>query len=248
VFAYTNRRILTYNGTIPRVKDVTVDWQMSTDNYTYLFTISDVAFYLLLERLPERVNAKYVDVLTLRELEPKYLAFGSATAAQLGEWYATNQYCGQCGQPMVSMTTERTLVCPNCHHREYPKISPAIIVGVTKGDQILMTKFATGYDRYALISGYAEIGETLEDTVQREVKEEVGLAVHHIRYYGSQPWGFSGALLVGFFAELDNDMPIKLEHDELSQAKWFQRDSIPRDDTTLSLSWQMIEDFRQRRI
>ncbi|WP_267887264.1 NUDIX domain-containing protein [Levilactobacillus brevis] len=115
---------------------------------------------------------------------------------------------------------------------------------ITNGDKILLTKFLTGYKKHALLSGYVEIGETLEDTIKREVSEEVGLSVHNIRYYSSQPRAFTHSLLMGFTAELDKDLAINLETDELSKAQWFERDNIPHDDKTLSLTWNMIEAFR----
>ncbi|MGG9985260.1 NAD(+) diphosphatase [Lactiplantibacillus plantarum] len=145
-------------------------------------------------------------------------------------------------------TVERALVCKNCNKKIYPEISPAIIVAVTNGDKLLLTKFLSGYEKYALLSGYVEIGETLEDTIKREVFEEVDLSVHNIRYYGSQPWAFSHSLLVGFVAELNEDLTINLETDELSKAQWFSRDTLPHDDMPVSLTWNMIEAFRNNEI
>ena len=118
------------------------------------------------------------------------------------------------------------MVCPECKNIEYPKISPAVIVAVTNGNRLLLSRYARGgYRNYALIAGFAEVGETLEDTVRREVMEEVGLKVKNIRYYKSQPWSFSDSLLVGFFAELDGDDTITLEEEELAEAVWFERDN-----------------------
>ena len=101
----------------------------------------------------------------------------------------------------------------------FPKIAPAVIVGVTHGDKILMTKYAgREYKRYALIAGFTEIGETAEETVKREVMEEVGLTVKNIRYYKSQPWGFDSNLLLGYFCELAEEEEIHLDEEELSVA------------------------------
>ncbi|WP_324196331.1 NAD(+) diphosphatase [Bombilactobacillus apium] len=180
-------------------------------------------------------------------MQPQWLSFASATATHLGWWYNAHRFCGICGKPLVQYTVERALVCMDCQEKIYPEITPAIIVAITNGEKILLTKFLTGYQKYALLSGYVEIGETLEKTLKREVFEEVGLSIHDIQYYSSQPWPFAHSLLVGFTAKLDEDLPIKLETDELSEARWFERDKIPHDDQPLSLTWTMIEAFRNHK-
>lgn len=126
---------------------------------------------------------------------------------------------------------------------------PKCDCGDSQGDQILLTKYASGhssYKKYALVAGYAEIGESLEDTVRREVMEEVGLCVKNIRYYKSQPWSFSGALLAGFFCEVDLDAEITMDQEELSAAEWFDRTSLPmeRSESSVSLTGEMIDAFR----
>ena len=127
----------------------------------------------------------------------------------------------------------------------FPKIAPAVIVGVTHGDKILMTKYAgREYKRYALIAGFTEIGETAEETVKREVMEEVGLHVKNLRYYKSQPWAFSDTLLMGFFAEVEGDDSITLDREELALAEWFERENIPASESDISLTSEMIEFFR----
>ena len=123
---------------------------------------------------------------------------------------------------------ERMMRCEYCGQMEFPKICPAVIIGVTDGNRLLMSKYAgRDYKKYALIAGFAEIGETIEETVQREVMEEVGLKVKNLRYYKSQPWSFSDTLLFGFFAELDGSAEITLDEEELALAEWFEREEIP---------------------
>ena len=124
-----------------------------------------------------------------------------------------------------------------------PKICPGVIVAVTNGNKILLTKYAPTPGRtasYALIAGFTEIGETLEETVQREVMEEVGLKVKNIRYYKSQPWSFSSTLLCGFFCDVDGDTDITLDTEELSVGEWFEREDIPLEDDGISLTREMI--------
>lgn len=128
---------------------------------------------------------------------------------------------------------------------EYPKICPAVIIGVTDGDRILMSKYAgRTYKKYALLAGFTEIGETVEQTVAREVMEEVGLKVKNIRYYKSQPWAFSDTLLMGFYCDLDGEDKITLDQNELALAEWFERDEIPVEPSRDSLTNEMIIQFK----
>ena len=136
--------------------------------------------------------------------------------------------------------------CPKCGNMIFPRISPAVIVAVTKGDYLLLTKYAgRSYTRYALIAGYTEIGETLEQTVQREVMEEVGLQVTNIRYYKSQPWGIDGNLLMGFYCDLEGDDTIRLDRTELSLAEWHHRSALPAHDDGISLTREMMRVFEE---
>ena len=128
----------------------------------------------------------------------------------------------------------------------YPKISPAVIVAVTDGDRLLMSRYAgRPYGNYALIAGFTEIGETIEDTVRREVMEEVGLKVKNLRYYTSQPWSFSDSLLMGFYADLDGSPEITLDESELAEARWFSREEVPEPKGLFSLTGTMVNAFRK---
>ena len=140
------------------------------------------------------------------------------------------------------------LKCPVCGNEVYPKIAPAVIVAVTSGEKLLLTKYSGRvYKRYALIAGFTEIGETAEETVEREVMEEVGLRVKNIRYYATQPWGTDSNLLIGYFADLDGDPDITLDHDELAVAEWFDREDIPIGNDQISLTLDMVQAFREGR-
>ena len=134
--------------------------------------------------------------------------------------------------------------CPACGNMIFPRISPAVIVGVTDGDRLLMTQYAgRGYRHYALIAGFTEIGETLEQTVHREVMEEVGLKVKNLRYYKSQPWGVDGNVLMGFYCDLDGGDTIHLDETELSVGEWHHRNTLPIEDDGISLTREMIRTF-----
>ena len=128
----------------------------------------------------------------------------------------------------------------------YPKICPGVIVAVTDGNRLLLTKYANrpGNVNYALVAGFTEIGETLEGTVRREVMEEVGLKVKNLRYYKSQPWSFSSTLLCGFYCEVDGSTEVRLDTEELAVAEWFEREDIPLDNDGVSLTREMIHMFK----
>ncbi len=238
--------------TFPRVKDILPDNPGFCENYTYLFSIDDECFYLADPKtftVPKISGAKMENVGTFRSAKPRYLAFAGITGHQLSNWYQSRQFCGHCGAPLKPDTKERMLYCEACGQIEYPKISPAVIVGITDGDRLLLTKYAgRDFKNYALIAGFCEIGETLEDTIHREVMEEVGLEVDNIRYYKSQPWSFSETLLSGFFCDLSGPDKITLQEDELALAEWFDRGSLPMNDPNhASLTQDMITAFSEGR-
>ena len=184
-----------------------------------------------------------------RIMQPEYQAFAAITAVQLFRWKESRKFCGCCGSRTEDSRTERALVCTKCGHTEYPKICPAVIVAVTDGDRLLMSRYkGRAYRGYALIAGFVEIGETFEETVRREVMDEVGLKVKNIRYYKSQPWAFTDTEMIGFFAELDGDDAIRLQEDELSEAGWYRRDEIPEDVSSISVGSEMKMAFKHQRI
>ena len=186
----------------------------------------------------------YVPARQLRQTHSRTVCYAAMTGWHLYNWYRTSRFCGRCGEETVHDEAERMMRCPGCGNMIFPRINPAIIVGVTDGDRILLTKYAgRGYTSYALVAGFTEIGETLEQTVQREVMEEVGLKVRNIRYYKSQPWGIDGNILMGFFCDLDGDDTISLDENELALAQWHHRKSLPVEDDGYSLTREMIRIF-----
>lgn len=181
---------------------------------------------------------------------PMWKAFAGVTAIQIHRWYNDNRFCSRCGSPMKKGKMERSVVCESCGKTVYPGIAPCVIVALTDGNRILLTKYNpkhSKYARYTLIAGYTEVGETFEDTVRREVREEVGLSVKNIRYYKNQPWSFSDTLLMGFFAEVDGSSEIVRDESELSEAVWFERENIPENNSLISLTNEMIEVFRNQK-
>ncbi|MEG1661210.1 MAG: NAD(+) diphosphatase [Clostridiales bacterium] len=196
------------------------------------------------DTVPENCQL-YPTAQRFRELQPAHHAFAACTAEQIYRWRSSHRICGCCGTFMNNSTTERAAVCPNCGNTVYPKISPAIIVAITDHNRLLMAKNRNSlYKRYALIAGFVEIGESFEEAVQREAGEEVGIKIKNIRYYKSQPWGFSDSIMVGFFADLDGEDALTIQESELKEARWFSREDIPENPIRLSISQELIEAVR----
>lgn len=226
---------------------------LSADACRYLFSIENQGMtekyflsnsQLLTSQLMEKYEYRQQNVF--RTMKPEDKAFAGITACQLANWYESTQFCGRCGTRLEHDKVERMMKCPKCGAMHYPKISPAVIVAVTNRDKILMTKYAgRDYKKYALIAGFTEIGETIEDTVRREVMEEVGIHVKNIRYYKSQPWSFTDTVLMGFYCELDGEDTITMDAHELSVAEWIQRENIPTEYDGISLTNEMIMRFKE---
>ena len=241
----------------PRVLDYLQQEPGRISSLRYLFRIDDTAVFLDTAG-GEPVLPGFTKLTTrlLRRGQPQELCFAGATAWHLRGWYRYHRFCGACGTPLVPDKKERALRCPSCGLVSYPRINPAVIIGVTNGDRIILSRYSPGhqssvyntggrvYRGLSLVAGYCEIGETLEDTVRREVMEEVGLHVKNIRYYKSQPWGFDGALLVGFYCDVDGDDTIVRDPSELSEAAWHERNGIEPPVRTASLTSEMIAHFK----
>ncbi len=230
----------------PRLADLEKDNKDIYKNYTYLFQIDEERYYLVTEVNREGLSDFTMeDISVFRQVDPQHRAFAGITGYQLYQWYQAHRYCGRCGYPTKQDVRERMLYCEKCRSMEYPKICPAVIIAVTDGNRLLLSKYAgREYKKYALLAGYTEIGETMEETVAREVMEEVGLRVKNIRYYKSQPWAFSGTILMGFYCDLDGSGEIRLDEEELALAEWFEREEIPVEPSRDSLTNEMIMRFK----
>ena len=216
----------------------------------YVFRLHDVNYFIWMGQAGKCGDPAYgyETVRNLRQLTSKNICFAIMTAWHLFVWYRDNRFCGRCGTLAVHDNRERMMRCPDCGNMIFPKIAPAVIIAVTNGDKLLLSRYAgRAYNRYALIAGFTEIGETAEQTVQREVMEEVGLRVKNVRYYKTQPWGVESDLLLGYFCDLDGDDAIQLDQMELSMAEWFERDSVPAEDDGISLTREMIRVFVEGR-
>lgn len=168
-------------------------------------------------------------------------------AVQIMDWDRTHQYCGRCGSRTEDQAHERAKICPLCQHTSYPRLSPAMIVRITRqgesGPEILLARahhFPPG--RYSVLAGFVEPGESLEECVQREVCEEVGITVKNIRYFGSQPWPFPNSLMIAFTAEYESGR-ITLEEAEMADAGWFTPYNLPQIPPRLSIARRLIDDY-----
>lgn len=216
------------------------------EEFQFLFDISDIGYFLYLgKNVPKAYEENLESVRVLRQKKDIDVCFAVSTGYQLATWYRDNRFCGRCGKKTEHGEHQRMLKCQHCGNEIFPKISPAVIVAVTDGDRIVLTKYAgRTYKKYALVAGFTEIGETPEETVKREVMEEVGLAVKNIRYYKSQPWGVDSDLLLGYYCDLDGSDEIRLDHNELETGEWFHRKDIPLENDGISLTRAMIQAFK----
>ena len=215
----------------------------------YAFSVDERNYFISLTQF-ERSYPSF-EYMTMRQLRDKCGGkelFAAFTAYHLWKWYSDNIYCGKCGAKLAFHEKERALRCNECGNIIYPRINPAVIVGVTKGDSILITKYRSGFAHNALVAGFTEIGETLEQTVEREVMEETGVKVKNIRYYKSQPWGMAQDILVGFFCDADGESEIKMDENELKYAEWVKRDDIVLQPYSHSLTNEMMKMFKEGNI
>ena len=218
----------------------------------YLFSIDDTAFFLD-DCVAGKAEAdcaapagyEYMGSRTFRAMNPVE-RMGGATAAHIAHWESLNKFCGRCGNVTIRGDKERSIICPKCGNVVYPRISPVVIVAVHNGNKLLMAhNIDNPNPRLFLISGFVEVGESLEQAVHREVMEEAGLRVKNVRYFSSQPWPFSDSMIAGFTAELDGDDTIRMQASELSEALWVNREDIPEYETDVSISCCLIENFRR---
>ncbi len=194
---------------------------------SYLFSVDGEDYFLLrTKEALELEGFSYEDINVFRECFPLDRAYALSTAYHLNNWYESERFCGRCGTPLVHDGAERMMKCPKCGNMIFPRINPCVIVGVISGDRILCTRYnRPGAGNFALVAGFCEIGETIEETVYREVMEEVGIKVKRLTFYKSQPWAMSSSLLCGFLCELDGG-DAHADGIELASARWYSRDEL----------------------
>ncbi|SDG31290.1 NAD+ diphosphatase [Pseudomonas benzenivorans] len=169
-------------------------------------------------------------------------------ATQIGTWARQHRFCGSCGGPMQPLAGERAMHCPRCESHHYPRLSPSMIVLVTRGDEILLARsprFVSGV--YSTLAGFVEAGESVEQCVVREVHEEVGVEVRNLQYLGSQGWPFPHSLMLGFHAEYASG-DIVMQVDEIEDAQWFSVHRLPPLPAPRSIARYLIDVYVARRL
>ena len=232
----------------PRLAELMLS-SAETETLIFLFKIDEEAYFLY-EKPIDFPFLHWFPISQFRQLKPNYLAMAGITAVQLQCWRQSHRFCGVCGQPLQDSKRERARVCPHCGRIEYPQIAPCVITALIDRHQnklLVVQGHSTGR-RMALIAGYVEIGETLAQAAAREIAEEVGLRVKHLRYYGSQPWAFSSTQMMAFVGELEGSPQFTLQAEEIAAARWMSPDEISVNPDPFSIGHQMIEHFRQGRL
>jgi NAD+ diphosphatase len=233
---------------VPRWSDLR-DWDVSAVRYQYLGTLRGEPCWSA--ELPPGVLVPETAALSgLRPLydvlpESHYAVAGRA--AQIVAWDRDHQHCGRCGDPTERVAGERGRRCPRCDLTAYPRVSPAIIVLIERDDRILLARGRAFVPRrFGIIAGFVEPGESLEDAVRREVREEVGIEIDSVDYFGSQPWPFPHGIMIGFRA-MHLRGEITLGDGELAEAGWYGADDLPEIPAKLSIARRLIDDWASRR-
>lgn len=248
IFAFSGRTVLAgedRDNPFPKYEEFKDKVDFEEGSLLYLFRVDDeAAFIWYPDSEVELSGYQYRQVFEMRFICHLNDLFFLFTAFHLYVWYRDNRFCGRCGGPVSIGKKERSLTC-SCGNVIYPKLAPAVIVAVRNGDKLLMTRYANRpVKNWALIAGFCEIGETVEETVAREVMEEAGVRVKNIKYFYSQPWGIDINLLMGYYCEVDGDPTIRMDDNELSEAVWMDRADIAPQESVSSLTATMIEIFR----
>ena len=213
---------------------------------TLVGTLDQRTYYAIaLDEAPEGAQFEPLRPVLIGLQSEEFLPLSAAM--QRLDFVREHQFCGQCGQPTVASATDRGLTCTQCSLSVYPRISPCVIVLITRGDEVLLSRsprFVEGM--YSTLAGFVEAGESAEHACHREIFEEVGVAIHNLRYQGSQSWPFKHSLMLGYRAEwLSGD--IAVDGEEIVDAQWFSINSLPKLPPNASISRGMIEAYRQER-
>ena len=216
----------------------------------YLFRIASHKYFFLDGEPEEFGEYHYTFFHQMMRALPKWQDFGIVTGKQFANWYKSNRYCGRCGKPNRLSDKERMFYCPDCKTMIFPKISPAVIVAVIdrERDRICVTRRSPKFKGYALVSGYSEVGESIEKTCEREVFEEVGIKIKNLRFYKSQPWSYSDSLLMGFVADLDGDPELTVDHNENYDAFWVDRKDMQNSKDDYTLTRELLDEFARGNI
>jgi NAD+ diphosphatase len=193
------------------------------------------------ETAPEPSGWRFAGLRSLFFKLPEPLLAIAARAFQIVEWDRTHRYCGRCGTPTRERQGERAKECPACGHVAFPRVSPAMMVLVTRGHEVLLAR-ANRFPAamFSALAGFVEPGETIEDCIRREVREEVGVEVANITYFASQSWAFPHSLMIAFTAEYAGG-EIAPDATEIAEARWFACDAMPSLPPSVSIARRLID-------
>jgi NAD+ diphosphatase len=252
-FAFVSSEVLirSWDSEVPEVPtwDDLRDWELAAARYQFLGVLDGEPYWSveLSASTAAPTGASFAGLRALygRIAESHYALAGRA--AQIVAWDRDHQFCGRCGTVTEPVPGERARRCPACDLTAYPRVTPAIITLIERGEKILLARghaFLSG--RYGIVAGFVEPGESLEDAVRREAREEVGLELDGIEYFGSQPWPFPHGIMIGFRAVAQTD-DLKIDPAELAEAGWFGLDDLPSVPAKLSIARRLIDDWAARR-
>ena len=233
------------NVQIPQTRDLTNN-DITPIHRQYLGSLDGLPCYAA-ELTNNQVESNQFSLQGLRMLFfsrlEEELIWIAGRAHQLVDWNRNHQFCGRCGHSTTNEQNERAKICTQCGLINYPRLSPAVIVAVRRGNRILLAnnkRFKSSF--YSVLAGFVEPGENLEECVAREIKEEVGISVKNIRYFASQPWPFPNSLMVAFFADYAGG-EITPDKSEIRDAGWFSPSKLPSIPPKITIARQMIDWF-----
>ncbi len=242
-------QLIDESATLPLIKEIT-DLKLTAIQTRYFGVLNGYPCYFVevpLESNPPE-NMDFLSLRRLYGLLADSLLWIAGRAFQFMNWDRQTQYCGRCGTLTEINLEERVKMCPQCGLLNFPRISPAIIVGVLKDDKILLangTRFRSNI--FSVLAGFVEPGETLEECVRREVKEEVGIEVKNVRYFGSQAWPFPDSLMIGFLADYAKGT-ITIDKTEINEAGWFTANNLPLIPGKISIARRIIDWFTENSV
>lgn len=228
---------------IPRWQQDDLDLPLQDIHYLGLWHGKPCYTAALSHPIEAPVGLTFKHLRALMRIWPEAEFVLAGRASQVLLWDRNHRFCGHCGTPLQNRADERMRYCPACQLRHYPRIAPAVIMRITRQDKILLSRsphFPPGM--HSVQAGFVEPGETLEQAVQREIQEEVNLAIKNIRYFGSQPWPFPNSLMVAFTAEYAGG-DLQIDHNELEAAAWYRAAQLPELPPQRSIAYRLIEDY-----
>ncbi len=249
-FAFQGERLLVLQGDEPRVPRASNLEDLEVEaSFSHPLGRLDGGQCWAVE-VPEGVEAPegaaFVDLRAIFAAVDEEFFAVAGRAKQVVSWHATHRFCGRCGGVTGPVEGEMAMRCARCGMMHYPRVSPAVIVRVRRGEEILLAR-SPGFPKglRSVLAGFVEPGESIEEAIHREVREEVGIEVENLAYSGSQPWPFPNSLMIGFTADYAGG-ELEPQPGEIEDAAWYRADDLPQLPPKVSIARRMIEDFVAR--